>query len=377
MRWLLVSELSSMLILRLVAEKIEDEPRKLEMAAKPLTSETIALTEKKMDMTLDDIIKMSKSNTTKANKPRVSNRNQKFVNSAAQEKSTKVRRFMDSRSSLRQGVLAQRRSNFQGNQFPLATEAARKAAVAPFRNRAFNRSRGFNHCCGYFAGKLWLYSIVDDFAMCFWMMMFSIVVDILQEVVQDWISCMLDCWAESNLMVFGSYVVPLRPILQGRGANCSEEGNKGELYCEATTTATQLHCRLHHPLLWLPFPTSPNLFPHPATPSTFTPLCKTLVQGGGEGAGDGGLLWNWRGVCGGGWSLPVEERVSCGGRCLGQPQPQPQVNTVPKQKPQTLDSLFANMKEQRIRALSQQSSGRRNGGGQPRHQHWGRGRFGN
>ncbi|GMP96676.1 hypothetical protein CsSME_00045211 [Camellia sinensis var. sinensis] len=118
--------------------------RAVRMAAKPLTSETIALTEKKMDMTLDDIIKMSKSNTTKANKPRVSNRNQKFVNSAAQEKSTKVRRFMDSRSSLRQGVLAQRRSNFQGNQFPLATEAARKAAVAPFRNRAFNRSRGFN-----------------------------------------------------------------------------------------------------------------------------------------------------------------------------------------------------------------------------------------
>ncbi|CAL5356299.1 unnamed protein product [Camellia sinensis] len=148
------------------------------MAAKPLTSETIALTEKKMDMTLDDIIKMSKSNTTKANKPRVSNRNQKFVNSAAQEKSTKVRRFMDSRSSLRQGVLAQRRSNFQGNQFPLATEAARKAAVAPFRNRAFNRSRGFN----------------------------------------------------------------VNKLSYGRGANCSEEGNKGELYCEATTaTATSQH----------------------------------------------------------------------------------------------------------------------------------------
>uniref|UniRef100_A0A5B6ZYI8 Uncharacterized protein n=1 Tax=Davidia involucrata TaxID=16924 RepID=A0A5B6ZYI8_DAVIN len=114
------------------------------MAAKPLTTETIALTEKKMDMTLDDIIKMSKSTTTKAKKQRVSNRSKKFLNNAAQEKSAKVRQFMDSRSSLRQAALAQRRSNFQGNQFPLATEAARKAVVAPIRNRAFNRSRAVN-----------------------------------------------------------------------------------------------------------------------------------------------------------------------------------------------------------------------------------------
>lgn len=37
-----------------------------------------------------------------------------------------------------QGVLAQRRSNFQGNHFPLAAAEARRAAVAPVRNRAFN-----------------------------------------------------------------------------------------------------------------------------------------------------------------------------------------------------------------------------------------------
>lgn len=43
-----------------------------------------------------------------------------------------------------QGVLAQRRSNFQGNRFPVATEAARRASVAPFRNRAFNSSRVAN-----------------------------------------------------------------------------------------------------------------------------------------------------------------------------------------------------------------------------------------
>lgn len=83
-----------------------------------------------------------------------------------------MRRFMDTRSSLRQvmmwvasevnfinfvvkcisdvngpftfgyqGALAQRRSNFQGNQFPLAAEFARKAAVAPLRNRAFGYNR--------------------------------------------------------------------------------------------------------------------------------------------------------------------------------------------------------------------------------------------
>ncbi|KAF3448711.1 hypothetical protein FNV43_RR09424 [Rhamnella rubrinervis] len=115
------------------------------MAAKPLTTEAIALTEKKMDMTLDDIIKMSKNNASKPKKQRrAPNKSQTFLKGTAQEKSTKVRRFMDSRSSLRQGVLAQRRSNFQGNQFPLATEFARKAAVAPLRNRAFSHNRMAN-----------------------------------------------------------------------------------------------------------------------------------------------------------------------------------------------------------------------------------------
>ncbi|KAK0586713.1 hypothetical protein LWI29_011168 [Acer saccharum] len=112
------------------------------MAAKPLTSEAIALTEKKMDMTLDDIIKMSKNTT--ATKPkqqhRVLNKGQKTFGNAVQEKAFKVRQYMGSRSSVRQGVLAQRRSNFQGNHFPLTTEVARKATSAPARNRAFNGS---------------------------------------------------------------------------------------------------------------------------------------------------------------------------------------------------------------------------------------------
>ncbi|CAL8157641.1 unnamed protein product [Prunus armeniaca] len=112
------------------------------MATKPLTTETIALTEKKMDMTLDDIIKMSKvAPKGKKQQRRASNKAQNFVKVAAQDKPAKLRRFMDARSSIRQGVLAQRRSNFQGNQFPIAAEAARKLAVAPLRNRAFNRNR--------------------------------------------------------------------------------------------------------------------------------------------------------------------------------------------------------------------------------------------
>ncbi|KAK6935526.1 hypothetical protein RJ641_035681 [Dillenia turbinata] len=111
------------------------------MAAKPLTSEAIALTEKKMDMTLDDIIKMSKNTgtNTKAKKSRVPNKIQRFPNNTAQERSAKMRRYMDSRSTVRQGFLAQRRSNFGANQFPLATEAARKAAATPICNRAFNQ----------------------------------------------------------------------------------------------------------------------------------------------------------------------------------------------------------------------------------------------
>ncbi|XVF12960.1 hypothetical protein REPUB_Repub08aG0165500 [Reevesia pubescens] len=117
------------------------------MAAKPLTSEVIALTEKKMDMTLDDIIKMSKNAPNKSKKQRWlphQNKSQKPVNNATKAKALKVRQYMDSRSSLRQGVLAQRRSNFQGNQFPLAAEAARRATIAPFRVRAFNGSRVTN-----------------------------------------------------------------------------------------------------------------------------------------------------------------------------------------------------------------------------------------
>ncbi|KAI3421459.1 uncharacterized protein J3R85_012280 [Psidium guajava] len=111
------------------------------MATKPLTNDAIALTEKKMDMTLDEIIKMSKNPANKDKKFRTFNKSQRSFRNTAKEKSLKFRHFMDTRSSLRQGALARKRSNFQPNHFPLATEAARKAGVNPFGGRAFNRDR--------------------------------------------------------------------------------------------------------------------------------------------------------------------------------------------------------------------------------------------
>ncbi|KAJ4977202.1 hypothetical protein NE237_002308 [Protea cynaroides] len=50
---------------------MEENGESEEMAAKPLTSEAIARTEKKMDMTLDDIIKMSKKPDFKFKNQRV------------------------------------------------------------------------------------------------------------------------------------------------------------------------------------------------------------------------------------------------------------------------------------------------------------------
>ncbi|KAJ6792448.1 uncharacterized protein M6B38_262515 [Iris pallida] len=111
-------------------------------AIKPLTTEAIALTEKKMDMTLDEIIKMSKKTTTKEKRPpRPPVKSQGFLNGSASRRNSVIQRFMDSRSSIRQGVLAQRRSNFRGNQFPVTTNVAKKAAVMPIRNVMVNRNK--------------------------------------------------------------------------------------------------------------------------------------------------------------------------------------------------------------------------------------------
>ncbi|XP_013623619.1 PREDICTED: uncharacterized protein LOC106329494 isoform X5 [Brassica oleracea var. oleracea] len=113
---------------------------------KPITTETVALTEKKMDMSLDAIIKMSKSNTNvnKGKKLRASNKKEKF-NGAAKNSTVKAQRYMDSRSDVRQGAFAKRRSNFQGNHFPVTTAVARNVASgAPIRGRPINAGRMAN-----------------------------------------------------------------------------------------------------------------------------------------------------------------------------------------------------------------------------------------
>ncbi|KAL5181980.1 hypothetical protein HKD37_01G002760 [Glycine soja] len=246
------------------------------MATKPLTTEAIALTEKKMDMTLDDIIKMSKN--TKNKKPRrVLNKSQKFSNNFTQDKSAKVQRYMESRSSLRQGALAKRRSNFQGNQFPAAVEVARKAVTAPLHNRVPNRNRVAN----------WNKTSIP----CAWVL-----------ILAD----LSICYKTSP------------SVLYSRRSCCVLS------------------------------PTPPD----DVATSRFR--------------------------------VPVDQRRAANGGFAAkqQPLPSPQkqqenVDIVPKQKPQTLDSLFANMKEQRMRVLSMQNNAvQRNGGGNKRLP-WRRGRFGN
>ncbi|KAL3498997.1 hypothetical protein ACH5RR_041729 [Cinchona calisaya] len=112
------------------------------MATKALTNEAIALTEKKMDMTLDDIIKMSKNNTTKGKKQRVPNKNKKSVNDAAQYQAARRQKYFHTVSTMRQGALAQRRSNFQGNWTP-SIDIARKDTAVHMRSN-FNRIRAVN-----------------------------------------------------------------------------------------------------------------------------------------------------------------------------------------------------------------------------------------
>ncbi|KAJ0250297.1 Uncharacterized protein HA466_0144590 [Hirschfeldia incana] len=113
---------------------------------KPITTETVALTEKKMDMSLDAIIKMSKSSTNvnKGKKQRASNKKESF-NGATKDSTVKVQRFMDSRSNVRQGAFAKRRSSFQGNQFPVTAAVARNAASGtPVRGRQYHAGRMAN-----------------------------------------------------------------------------------------------------------------------------------------------------------------------------------------------------------------------------------------
>ncbi|CAF2071269.1 unnamed protein product [Brassica napus] len=112
-----------------------------------LVADPIALNEKKVAMALDDLIKLSKRNT-KGNKGRSSrrpkNKNRNFNGAARNGNPSKEKHYVNSLSGVRQGAVEKRRSNFKGNQFPIATNVARKAAtVAPLRvrRRAFNAGR--------------------------------------------------------------------------------------------------------------------------------------------------------------------------------------------------------------------------------------------
>ncbi|KAK7251419.1 hypothetical protein RIF29_34600 [Crotalaria pallida] len=202
------------------------------MEGKPITTEAVAFTEKKMDMKLDDIVKMSK-NIEASKQKRIANKSHKSSNTVMQYKSSKVHRYTETKSSTRQDFLANRRSNFQGNQFPVAIEVAQKAVVAPLRYRFSNRNK-----------------------------------------VVSW-----------NKARFHSSVSQRRAGSVGFAAKKS-----------------------------LPSP---------------------------------------------------------------QQQQKEEVNIMPKQRPQTLDSLFANMEEQRMRALSRQNNAVQHNGGGSRRQPWGRDRFGN
>ncbi|KAL5222013.1 hypothetical protein ABZP36_026726 [Zizania latifolia] len=106
------------------------------MESLPLTAEAIAFTEKKMDMTLEDIIKMSKKKNPEGKKPlRQPIKKRSFQNGNTNQGNAKVQRFMESRSSIRQGFFAQRRTNLGGNQFPATKQAAKKDATLPIRSR--------------------------------------------------------------------------------------------------------------------------------------------------------------------------------------------------------------------------------------------------
>ncbi|KAK4797159.1 hypothetical protein SAY86_029485 [Trapa natans] len=116
----------------------------METAIQPMSREAIAAAEKKLDMALDDIIKMSKRAASKVKRSRASIKNHRDFSNVARGKSSKLGGFMYSRGLLRQGTLARKRSNIQGNHFQLETQAAGKAFAAPFSGKASKNHRGAN-----------------------------------------------------------------------------------------------------------------------------------------------------------------------------------------------------------------------------------------
>ncbi|KAL0873453.1 hypothetical protein Bca101_023158 [Brassica carinata] len=112
-----------------------------------LVADPIALNEKKVAMALDDIIKLSKRNRN-GNKSRSSrrakNKNRNFNGAARSNNTTKEKHYVNFLSGVRQGAVAKRRSNFQGDKFPVATNVASKDATVPplsVHRRTFNAGR--------------------------------------------------------------------------------------------------------------------------------------------------------------------------------------------------------------------------------------------
>eukprot|EP00252_Welwitschia_mirabilis_P000649 TRINITY_DN1062_c0_g1_i4.p1 TRINITY_DN1062_c0_g1~~TRINITY_DN1062_c0_g1_i4.p1 ORF type:complete len:194 (+),score=28.04 TRINITY_DN1062_c0_g1_i4:383-964(+) len=104
------------------------------------TADTIALTEKKMDMTLDDIIKMSQKNGKRERKQPQKKKcpwafpSKKGAGDAGAK--SQLQRSVAARSSaLRQGKLAESRGRSGFRQFTTATEASKIAARTPIRTR--------------------------------------------------------------------------------------------------------------------------------------------------------------------------------------------------------------------------------------------------
>ncbi|KAL2234649.1 UNVERIFIED_CONTAM: hypothetical protein Sindi_1197100 [Sesamum indicum] len=340
------------------------------MAAKPLTSEAIALAEKKMDMTLDDIIKMSKTNAMKPKRQRISHSGKKIVNNASQDNSFKVRRYMDTRSSLRQGTLTLRRSNFKVNQFPLGIEAARKAAFAPIRSRAFKQSRPFSvNKPRYCQSVIGILCLTELFGIELKRGGLSAISPSSQKLV---LGCTL-----LNILNISFGLLQPEKIAPTWNRSCSESSccfNLGNLLIHSILNLLAAN------LNWTSFCNwgSQADIGHAVLLPVFS-VARVLMVPGPHGFAWLLEFFTWmvelKDICPkSGWfqfpgraGAPTIQKNPVNGGGFTVKKPLQQINIGPKQNHQTLDSLFANMKEERKRVLSQQNNwSRRNGGNQPR-----------
>ncbi|CAK7335731.1 unnamed protein product [Dovyalis caffra] len=245
-----------------------------------------------------------------------------MFNNPAYEKAIKVRRYMDSRPLVRQGALAQRRSNFHGNQFPLTSEAARKAAVAPFRNRNFGRNFvGNSNNARYNAMQ---FGKFDE--LCH--MVFRLVVSSHSFVEFQYMTG----WVTSGPSGYSQPVPGVFCCLDGM--RIGSQSFRSAAYVE---------------------------------------FLQVLIDCDAVWSGEYSIGFRAGGFI-------VQRRATNGAFATKssphQNQQQLQGDGGAKQRPQTLDSLFANMKEQRTKVFSRQNNAMRyNGGGRRPRVPWARGRF--